>query len=84
MTQDEIRDHLAERLTRAGVEGVQAINPPKVRLHPTHWSLVLADRDDAPRAVQVLKHIPGVEDIRRERRTTNLITFVVERNAVLP
>lgn len=84
MTQDEIRDHLAERLARAGVEGIQAINPPDVRHHPTHWALVLDDGDDAPRAVRVLKHTPGVEDIRRARRTAPVVTFVVEWNAVRP
>jgi hypothetical protein len=82
VNEDEIRDILAERLARAGVEGVQAINPPRVRFHDTRWSVVLRDGGDAPRAAHVLKRTPGVEDIRRARRTAPVLTFVVERGAV--
>lgn len=82
MNHDEIRDVLAERLRRAGVEGVAAINPPEVRIHPTHWALVLDDGGDAPRAVQALRDTPGIDDIGRARRITKVITFRVERNAM--
>jgi hypothetical protein len=79
VTEDEMQAEIAARLKAAGVEGVQAINPPHVRLHDRAWSLLLADSDDSRRAVHVLEHIPGVHDVRGGRRTSSFITFEVER-----
>lgn len=76
MDEAEVTVAITERLARRGVCSVQAVNSPTIRSHSHRWALTLADSGDARRAVRVLRHMDGIEDVRRDLTTTGqIITF---------
>lgn len=76
--EDVVAQDIARRLEAAGVDNIEAINPPSVRGHERVWILLLTDGDRTGKASRALKRISWVRDVAPATLARSAVTFVVE------